>query len=165
MPLRTSLWAVLALAIPAHAQQGDSLARSAAGAGQLLLVEAEGFADTGGWVVDPQFMDQMGSPYLLAHGLGVPVADAVTTFEVREAGIYRVFVRTKDWVARWNAPGTPGRFQVLVDGRPLATTFGTVGADWHWQTGGEIALEAGTRSLALHDLTGFEGRCDAILFA
>ncbi len=164
MPLRTSLWAVLALAIPAHAQQGDSLARSAAGAGQLLLVEAEGFADTGGWVVDPQFMDQMGSPYLLAHGLGVPVADAVTTFEVREAGIYRVFVRTKDWVARWNAPGTPGRFQVLVDGRPLATTFGTVGADWHWQTGGEIALEAGTRSLALHDLTGFEGRCDAILF-
>ncbi|MGA0060981.1 MAG: FAD-dependent oxidoreductase, partial [Planctomycetota bacterium] len=165
MPLRTSLWAALALAIPAHAQQGDSLARGAAGAGQLLLVEAEGFADTGGWAVDPQFMDQMGSPYLLAHGLGVPVADAVTTFEVREAGIYRVFVRTKDWVARWNAPGTPGRFQVLVDGRPLATTFGTVGADWHWQPGGEVALEAGTRSLALHDLTGFEGRCDAILFA
>ena len=27
-----------------------------------VLVEAEGFADTGGWVIDPQFMDMMGSP-------------------------------------------------------------------------------------------------------
>src|SRR5438067_12994638 len=34
-----------------------------------LLVEAESFSNPGGWVVDPQFMDQMGSPYLLAHGL------------------------------------------------------------------------------------------------
>jgi hypothetical protein len=43
-----------------------------------VLIEAEGFANTGGWVVDPQFMDLMGSPYLLAHGLGVPVNDART---------------------------------------------------------------------------------------
>ncbi len=64
-----------------------------------ILVEAEGFADHGGWVVDPQFMDQMGSPYLLAHGLGVPVADARTTVEVPAAGSYQLWVRTKDWVA------------------------------------------------------------------
>src|SRR5690348_9009515 len=38
-----------------------------------VLVEAENFRNTGGWLIDPQFMDQMGSPYLLAHGLGVPV--------------------------------------------------------------------------------------------
>jgi hypothetical protein len=44
-----------------------------------VLVEAEAFADRGGWVLDPQFMDQMGSPYLLAHGLGKPVANAKTT--------------------------------------------------------------------------------------
>lgn len=43
-----------------------------------ILVEAEGFDDTGGWVIDPQSMDLMGSPYLLAHGLGVPVEDATT---------------------------------------------------------------------------------------
>jgi hypothetical protein len=101
-------------------------------AGDAILVEGEGFADTGGWVVDPQFMDQMGSPYLLAHGLGRPVADAQTTVLVRVPGEYRVWVRTKDWVAQWNAPGTPGRFQVLFDDRALPTTFGTVGADWHW---------------------------------
>ena len=51
-----------------------------------VLVEAEGFADTGGWVVDPQFMDLMGSPYLLAHGLGVPVGDAKTEVVISKAG-------------------------------------------------------------------------------
>ena len=32
--------------------------------------------EPGGWSLDPQFMDVMGSPYLLAHGLGVRVMDA-----------------------------------------------------------------------------------------
>ena len=36
-----------------------------------VLVEAESFADKGGWAVDQQFMDLMGSPYLIAHGMGV----------------------------------------------------------------------------------------------
>ena len=132
--------------------------------GAEVFVEAEQFAQRGGWVLDPQFMDQMGSPYLLAHGLGVPVADATTTVEFPSAGTYRVLVRTMDWVARWKAPGTPGRFQVLVGGKPLAATFGTEGADWHWQDGGRVEVSAGPVALALHDLTGFEGRCDALLF-
>ena len=130
-----------------------------------LLVEAEGFTDTGGWVVDPQFMDVMGSPYLLAHGLGVPVRDARTEVAIAKAGRYRVWVRTKDWVAQWQVPGTPGRFQVVINGKPLETTFGTVGAQWHWQDGGKIDLPKGDLRVALHDLTGFEGRCDAILLS
>ena len=107
-------------------------------------------------------MDLMGSPYLLAHGLGEPVADAVDAGKDSRAGKYRVWVRTRDWVAPWKAPAAPGRFQVMVDGKPLATTFGTEGAKWHWQDGGtvELAVES---TIALHDLTGFEGRCDAIL--
>ena len=44
-----------------------------------LLVEAESFTARGGWVLDNQSMEQMGSPYLLAHGLGIPVEDATTT--------------------------------------------------------------------------------------
>jgi hypothetical protein len=36
---------------------------------QTVLIEAEYFTDYGGWVHDSQFMDQMGSPFLLAHGL------------------------------------------------------------------------------------------------
>ena len=35
---------------------------------ESCLVEAEAFAEKGGWGVDSQFMEQMGSPYLLAHG-------------------------------------------------------------------------------------------------
>ena len=34
---------------------------------QDLWLEAESFADHGGWSVDQQFMDEMGSPYLLPH--------------------------------------------------------------------------------------------------
>jgi hypothetical protein len=129
-----------------------------------ILLEAEQFANLGGWVVDQQFMDQMGSPYLLAHGLGEPVRDAETTVQFPVAGNYRVWVRTRDWVAPWKAPGAPGRFKVLVNGKPLGTTFGTEGAEWHWQDGGTVKVGREAK-VALHDLTGFEGRCDAILFA
>ena len=45
--------------------------------------------------------------YLLAHGLGKPVKDATTAVRLPAAGVYRVFVRTKDWVARWKASGAP----------------------------------------------------------
>ncbi|WP_315851220.1 FAD-dependent oxidoreductase [Adhaeretor mobilis] len=130
----------------------------------LILVEAEAFDDVGGWVVDQQFMDQMGSPYMLAHGLGVPVPNSKTEVQVSSPGKYRVWVRTRDWVAPWKAPGAPGKFQLLVDGQPLSTTFGTEGAQWHWQDGGIVQLSAKVE-LQLHDLTGFEGRCDAILLA
>lgn len=132
---------------------------------QTVLVEAEQFEDLGGWVHDSQFMDQMGSPYLLAHGLGVPVGDAETTVKLPKPGTYRIWVRTYDWVAPWNAPGAPGKFQLLVDSRPLATTFGTEGNQWHWQDGGRLDVTSTTVRLALHDLTGFEGRCDAIVFS
>jgi len=130
----------------------------------LVLLEAEQFTSLGGWVLDQQFMDQMGSPYLLAHGLGEPVRDAQTTVQFPATGKYRVWVRTRDWVAPWKAPGAPGRFQVLINGQPLAATFGTEGAEWHWQDGGTVKVGR-EAEVALHDLTGFEGRCDAILFA
>ena len=40
--------------------------------------------DAGGWALDAQFMDTVGSPYLLAHGLGVRVYDDMLTIERRE---------------------------------------------------------------------------------
>ena len=128
-----------------------------------VLIEAEAFHRRGGWVVDQQSMDQMGSPYLLAHGLGVPVDDATTTVDLPGPGEYRTFVRTRDWVAGWNVGGAPGKFRLIVDGTPLSTVFGSEGADWHWQQGGKVRLDAPRVELALRDLTGFEGRCDAIL--
>jgi hypothetical protein len=150
------LWGIIVLAAVQDA--------SAAASDTMVFLEAEQFADCGGWDLDQQSMDQMGSPYLLAHGLGVPVKDAVTTAKMPSPGKYRVWVRTRDWVAPWKAPGAPGRFQLVVDGKPLAETFGTNGADWHWQDGGTVELGREAR-VALHDLTGFEGRCDAVLFS
>ena len=129
-----------------------------------LLVEAESFADQGGWKLDTQFIQQMGSPYLLAHGLGKPVADATTEIDVAETGTYRVWVRTIDWVARWKAKPSPGKFQLSVNGKPLSETFGTQGADWTWHDGGTVQLSKGKTKLSLKDLTGFDGRCDCIFF-
>jgi len=128
-----------------------------------VLLEAESSDDPGGWVVDQQFMDQMGSPMLLAHGMGVPVKDAVTTVTI-PAGRYRVWVRTRNWAPSFDGPAAPGRFQVLLDGTPLPVTFGTEGTQWHWQDGGVVEIKKEKAKLALHDLTGFAGRCDAIAF-
>ncbi len=138
---------------------------SASAAGGTVFLEAEGFGEAGGWVVDQQFIDQMGSSMLLAHGMGRPVGDAATRAEFSEAGEYGVWVRTRDWAATWGAPGWPGRFEVLVDGRGVGAVFGTEGAKWHWQYGGKVKVGAGKVRVSLRDLTGFEGRCDAIVFS
>ena len=62
---------------------------------QHVFIEAENFENKGGWVVDPQFVEQIGSPYLLAHGLGSPVENARTRVEFPAMGQYHVWVRTK----------------------------------------------------------------------
>ena len=134
-----------------------------AASAQTVFIEAESLTSHGGWKLDTAFTNIVGSPYLLAHGLGKPVADAQGTAKIPSAGEYRVWVRTKDWVGHWNAPGSPGRFQLIVNGQPLATEFGAKGAEWHWQDGGKVTLAAGEAKIALHDLTGFNGRCDAIV--
>lgn len=128
--------------------------------GATVLVEAESFSEKGGWFVDQQFVEQMGSPYLLAHGLGEAVENAKTKVEVPEAGKYRVWVRTRDWApGDWEAPG---RFHVGIDGQWLDDEFG-VNPGWHWQAGGAVDLSAAEVELELKDLTGFDGRCDAVL--
>ena len=129
-----------------------------------VLVEAERFADKGGWVVDPQFTHTMGSPFLLAHGMGRPVADAVAQAELPEAGEWHVWVRTRDWAREWTT-SAPGRFQLLLNGKALPAELGTASAAWGWQKAGSRTLPAGTVTLTLHDLTGFDGRCDAIFLS
>ena len=55
----------------------------------------------------------------MAHGLGEPVPEALGEVALPKPGSYRVWVRTRDWVAPWKVPGAPGKFQVLVGGQPL----------------------------------------------
>ena len=130
---------------------------------EIVFLEAEAFESYGGWVLDQQFMDLMGSPFLLAHGMGQPVDDAITTLKLSRAGKYRIWVRTRDWVAPWQVEGAPGKFQILIDETPVKETFGTKGEAWHWHDGGVVELK-NENKIRIHDLTGFEGRCDAILF-
>ena len=79
-------------------------------------------------------------------------------------GKYRVWVRTRDWVKQWDQTASPGRFELLLNGKALEVTFGTERAEWHWQDGGTICLKTGENRVELRDLTGFDGRCDAIFF-
>ena len=119
-----------------------------------------GFDKRGGWVIDQQFLDVMGSPYLLAHGLGTPVESARTQYTFAEGGTYHVWVRAKDWVPSHH----PGRFKVLINGKALPVEFGANGEDWNWQQCGSVAIDKGPVTIELKDLTGFDGRCDAIFF-
>jgi hypothetical protein len=123
-----------------------------------LLVEAESFKNYGGWILESQFVDEMGSAYLLAHGIGIPRKDAETKIDIPCAGEYRVWVRTKDWVP----DAHPGTFQLLINGSPINKVFGASGKGWSWELAEHVRIPAGKVRLSLHDLTGFDGRCDAI---
>ncbi len=127
-----------------------------------VLLLGSMFAQRGGWVADSQFFDLIGSTYLLAHGLGVAVADAKTTFTAPADGEYNVYVRTRNWTRYWSEAPTPGIFELFVDGQS-AGVFGNESSEWHWQRGAKITLTEGNHTVVVKDLTGFDGRFDAIL--
>ena len=138
---------------------------------ETITLECERFKDTGGWSIDSQFRLEMGSTYLLAHGMGVPVADAKTTFEVKEAGEYTLYARTRNWTLNqavkhgWPKDrSTGGRFCILVNGEKAGEDLPGADPDWTWLKVGTVALKVGANDVALHDLDGFDGRCDAVCF-
>lgn len=130
-----------------------------------LFVEAESFSVKGGWQVDQQFMDMMGSPYLIAHGAGVPVEDASAQVRLPGKGEWHLFVRTFNWVSPWYDGEGPGKFKVAVDGDELPETLGAAGSKWMWQYAGSFETASRNISVALKDMTGFDGRCDALYFS
>jgi len=160
---------------------------------ETVVIEAEWFEDYGGWVNDTQFMDQMGSPYLLAHGLGKPVSDAKMLFSVENGVVgpaydieddpepeveqpdkkqkpedakakrFKVMVRTMNWTARWSKEPA-GTFKVVVDGKELPNVLGAGKGEWSVEEAGVVELGEGSHTMALRDLTGFDGRCDFVAF-
>jgi hypothetical protein len=126
-----------------------------------ILLEAEAFSDKGGWQIDQQFMDIMGSPYIIAHGMGRPVQDAETVFNVQQTGTYNVYVRTYNWTSLWYKGKGPGSFCVVINGKRLSIS-GDTEKTWTWTHVGQSALKKGVCKIALQDMTGFDGRCDAI---
>ncbi len=169
--IRTS--GIILLSLFAIGNTATDLFGSTIESSTTILIEAESFNDLGGWVIDQQSMDQMGSPFLLAHGLGVPVPEASTEVQFPQTGVYHVWVRTRDWAGPWKQPdipealrakGYPGKFQIRIADTTLKPIFGTENADWHWQDGGSVEISSQKVRVSLVDLTGFDGRCDAILF-
>ena len=135
-----------------------------------VFVECENFEKLGGWVVETQSMRQLGSSYVMAHGYGNPVADAWTIAGFPVDGEYTVWARTRNWNAVWTK-GAAGRFQIAVGNEKQSSAWvsGELGADgdadWHWQKAGVVRLNKGTGyAIRLRDLTGFNGRCDALYF-
>lgn len=127
-----------------------------------VLVEAESFDVTGGWVIDQQSFPVIHSSYLMAHGMGRSVTDASTKVAFTEKGTYHLWVRTKDWAP---FPKGPGKFEVWINNEPKGGVFGESGkVDWAWYYGGPVAVEGDSVEIRLKDLTGFNGRCDALLF-
>lgn len=129
-----------------------------------LFIETESFRHKGGWKVDQQFMDQMGSPYLLAHGMGNPVNDAYTEVTFPEKGTYYAYVRTFNWTSPWNDGEGPGKFALWVGNKKVGVPLGTEGKSWMWQVAGKVQIKDVNTEVRLRDLTGFDGRCDAIFF-
>ncbi|MCQ2114581.1 MAG: FAD-dependent oxidoreductase [Bacteroidales bacterium] len=140
------------------------LAGVAAHAQSQVFVEAENFSSKGGWQVDQQFMDIMGSPYLIAHGMGIPVSDASTVLKL-EKGVWHVWVRTYNWTSPWTSEKGPGSFVVKVDGKSLGRELGCTGSSWEWQYAGCAKVRKSKTTLSLSDLSGFDGRCDAIFLS
>lgn len=127
-----------------------------------FFIDAETFDSLGGWTIDTQSYETYGFCYVLAHGIGKPVADAITRFSMDRSARFCVFVHTRNWTAVWKR-GTPaGQFSVQIDGVACPEILGTGSGEWHWQKAGELELASGQHVLALHDLTGFDGRCDAV---
>lgn len=126
----------------------------------VLWIDAEDFTDYGGWWLDTKFVHLMGSAYLIANGVEGPVDDATITVDVPRKGDYRLWVRSRDWLPEHS----PGQFRVTVDGAAASRVFGESGrGGWHWEDGGMFELAKGPATIALRDLTGHYGRCDALV--
>ena len=125
----------------------------------FLFLEAEGFLNYGGWRIDTQFVHKMGSAYLIASGVGTPVAPARTAVEIPRKGLWHVWARTKDWLPEFS----PGAFALAIGGKESVRLGVSRRVGWLWERVGEFELEAGRTELELRDLSGYFGRCDAVI--
>lgn len=127
-----------------------------------IWIDAAGFTERGGWKLDTQFAHLMGSGYLIAADEpGVPVEDAELTVNIPEDGRYRVWVRDRNWLRTYS----PGKFSLLVNGENSGRVLGIKPSDrWLWEIAGEYELKKGPCGVALHDLSGYFGRCAALIF-
>jgi len=133
---------------------------------ETLWIDTHEFYEHGGWKLDTQFTHLAGGSCLLAAGAGRPVADARHQFSVHREGRYRLWVLDRNWLPEHS----PGRFRVSLGYWQSPVELGcervfgaSESGEWTWEDGGVYHLAPGKLCLALHDVTGYYGRCAALL--
>ena len=124
------------------------------------LIEAESFQFKGKWFVD-RHRDCFAGAMLRVVGGGSsdPSADALTFVDVREAGLYTVWVRSADYNQK---PGTR-LFQLSVDENQMEIAGQHGEEGFLWEKVGIVELEKKRVLLRLHDSNRNFARCDAVL--
>ncbi len=124
-----------------------------------FLVRAVDFQFHGGW--QPS-VTRGGSPLAVREsGPGTENAEANTVIDLPQGGEFRIWTRSIDYKTD---PGAR-RYQVLIDGRKLASESNTTGRlGWHWEKVDTLKLDTGQHVLSLYDSGRYYARCDAVLF-
>jgi len=118
-----------------------------------LLLEPEQFAALGPWQRTGNMIQSSNMP-----------ATALAGFQVKEAGSWRVWTRSRDYLA--SDPGAR-RFLIKINERPAQRESGTHGQPgldgWWWEQVGTFDLKSGLHLVEIEDTARFFGRLEAIL--
>ena len=130
----------------------------------IVWLRASNFEELGTWSPEG-YQDAFGINFI---GIKTPEGDvfdpstaepAVARFEAPIPGIYKVWVRSRDFNVQQGARF----FEVEVNGQRLNKVFGRHGVNgWAWEDGGTVELTAGTNTLKLIDTSGFWARTDGV---
>ena len=127
---------------------------------EKIWIDAAEFENFGGFVLETQFVREMGQAYLLASGVGTAVEPASTTFRTTEDGYYRVYVRTKNWLCEYNPDG----MVIEVDGIRSEHICGEMHVrDWYFEIGGDFLLRSGEHTLRIYDTKGWFARFACVI--
>ena len=127
---------------------------------EKIWIDAVDFDCYGGFIAETQFIREMGQPYLLANGVGSPIVPASVSFSVRDGGMYRFFIRTKNWCSEHSPDG----LILAVDGKRAKHICSQMNVrDWYFEIGGDFLLSKGTHKLTVSDTTGWFGRFSAVV--
>lgn len=127
---------------------------------ESIWIDAAEFDCRGGFILETQFVREMGQAYLMANSVGEAVEPASVTFHTLETGYHRVHIRTKNWLCEHNPDG----LVVEVDGvRAEHVCANAHIRDWYFEIGGDFYLESGTHTLRIHDTKGWFARFACVI--
>ncbi len=127
---------------------------------EKLWIDAPEFDELGGFVLESQFVGEMGQSYLMADSVGTVVSPATVKFSIKESGMHRFFVRTKNWCTEY----APDGIVIEVDGDRSAHVCGKMHVNgWYFEIAGDFDLSVGEHVLRVHDTDGWFGRFSCVI--